>query len=571
MTTEPEYPRAFVPMSLDVADTRQLAPLFDELSSRAIRSPAELERWLLDLSELMSVIDEFGSRRYIDKSCHTEDPEIERRFLHFVETVEPFVKPRFFALQKKLLGCEHRSALTDPKYSVLLRQWQADVEVFREENVPIETEITKLVTEYDRVCGAMMVEFRGQTYTQQQLARFYEEPDRETRRQAWEAGTARRLADRETIESLFDRILPLRDKLAANAGFADFRAFAWKSLKRFDYSPDDCLRFADAIAEVCVPLVRELDARRARLLNLPGLRPWDVSCDELGRAPLRPFDPGNTGEFVAKTRMLFARISPKLAEDFDSLRRRGNLDLDSRRGKQPGGYQSTLNESRVPFIFMNAAGLHRDVETLLHEGGHAFHALAARDEPLMFLRSAPIEFCEVASMTMELFGDDHLDTFYTEPERARAVRKHLEGIVRFFPWMATIDAFQHWLYTHPGHSRADRQAEWLRVMDRFGSDLDWSGWEAARESLWQRQMHLFHAPFYYVEYGIAQLGALQLWMKSRVDPHAALAGYRAGLTLGGTRPLPELFRAAGIEFDFSVKTLRPLMNAVVEAMNDLPE
>lgn len=566
-----EYPRVFVPQSLDVADTRQLAPLFDELSSRGITSVAELEKWLLDLSELMSVIDEFGSRRYIEKSCHTDDKEIERRFLQFVEEVEPFVKPRFFELQKKLLDCPHRSALTDPKYAVLLRQWQADVEVFREENVPIETEITRLVTEYDKVCGAMMVDFRGQTYTQQQLARFFEEPDRATRQEAWEAGAKRRLQDRETIEALFERVLPLRDRLASNAGFPDFRAFAWKSLKRFDYTPDDCLRFADAIAEVCVPMVRELDARRARLLQLNTLRPWDVSCDELGRPPLRPFDPQDTDGFVGKTRSVFARISPKLAEDFDTLRRLGNLDLASRKAKQPGGYQSTLNESRVPFIFMNAAGVHRDVETLLHEGGHAFHALAARDEPLMFLRGAPIEFCEVASMSMELFADDHLDEFYNEADRARAVRKHLEGIVRFFPWMATIDSFQHWLYTNPGHSRAARRDDWLRLMDRFGSKIDWSGWEAVLESLWQRQMHLFHVPFYYVEYGIAQLGALQLWMKSRSDPHAALSGYRAGLKLGGTRPLPELFRAAGIEFDFSVKTLQPLISAVIEAMDDLPE
>jgi oligoendopeptidase F len=404
----------------------------------------------------------------------------------------------------------------------------------------------------------------------QQMARFTEEPDRTTRQEAWEASTRRRLQDRARIEDLFDKILPLRERIARNAGFDNYRAYTWKALKRFDYTPDDCVRFAESIEKTVVPLVDELDRRRAEDLKLERLRPWDLSVDPKNRPPLRPFADTDIDGFVSKTWSIFNRLSPQLAADFDVLRQRRNLDLGSRKGKQPGGYQSTLNEVREPFIFMNAAGLQRDVETLLHEGGHAFHALASRDEPLMFLRHAPMEFCEVASMAMELFGSEHLDVFYDEHNANRAKRVHFEGIIRFFPWMATIDSFQHWLYTNPGHSRQQRTKVWLELMERFGSKLDWTGWETAREAWWQRQLHLFHVPFYYVEYGIAQLGALQLWTKAKQDPQRALANYRAGLKLGGTRPLPQLFEAAGIHFDFSERTLRPLMDAVAEELRQLP-
>ena len=320
---------------------------------------------------------------------------------------------------------------------------------------------------------------------------------------------------------------------------------------------------------MCVPAVAALDRRRREDLGLPALRPWDLSVDPQGRPPLTPFRDGHTDEFIDRTKAVVARISPELAEQFETLRANGNLDLDSRRGKQPGGYQSSLGESRQPFIFMNAAGLQRDVEVLLHEAGHAVHYLAACDaQPLTFQRHAPLEFCEVASMGLELLGADHYDAVYPgrpgDAERAR--RQQLEGIVRFLPWMATIDTFQHWIYTHPGHARAERTAEWLRIVGRFGRDVDWSGHEAIRAASWQQQVHLFNSPFYYVEYGIAQVGALQLWMKSRQDPRRALANYRAALRLGGTRPLPELFAAAGLRFDFTERTLRPLVQAVIEEL-----
>ena len=563
--------RLFVPTDLDVSDVSRLEPLYQALLGRPMDTPEQLERWLNDVSELVSVVGEYGTRRYIDKSCHTDDPAIEKAYLHFVENVEPKTKPLFFRLQKKFMDSPARGRLEGTRYRMLERKWGPEVELFREENVPLETAVTKLANEYDKTMGAMVVHFRGNDYTLQQLARFIEEPDRQTRREAWEMTADRRLQDREKIERIFEQLLPLRHQIARNAGHPEFRSYSWKEKKRFDYTPEDCLRFADAIAATCVPLMDELDERRRKDLGLEKLRPWDMAVDPKNRPPLRPFKEAETDLFVDKAREIFARLSPPLAAEFETLRANRNLDLDSRKGKQPGGYQASLEEARQPFIFMNAAGVQRDVETLLHEGGHAFHMLAAAPEPLVFLREAPIEFCEVASMSMEALGCEHFDVFYADPtDAARAKRTYLEFVIRSLPWIATIDSFQHWLYTRPGHSRAERTAEWLRLMGRFYGKQDWSGYEAAREALWHRQLHLFGIPFYYIEYAIAQLGALQLWMKAKQDPRRAIANYRAALALGGTRPLPELFAAAGIRFDFSEQTLRPLMNELREELDRLP-
>jgi oligoendopeptidase F len=568
---DPRPARRFVPDGVDVAAFGQIEPLFRSLLDRPIGSTEELAQWLADASELTAVIDEFGNRRYIAKSCHTDDQQAEQAYLHFVEQIETRVKPLLFALQRKFLDCPHRSELSGPRHAMLERRWRAEVELFRDENVPLETQVIKLASEYDKLCGAMVVSFRGLEYTLQQLGRFGEEPDRPTREEAWRLHAQRRLQDREAIETIFERQLALREPIARNAGLPDYRAWCWKAYKRFDYTPDDCIALANAIERTCVPLVRRLNRQRRSDLGLDTLRPWDLAVDPQGRPPLRPFTQEQVPEFVEKTRQVFGRLSPQLAEQFDSLRANNNLDLASRKGKQPGGYQCSLEEVRQPFIFMNAVGLQRDVEVLLHEGGHAFHCLAAASEPLVFLRSAPMEFCEVASMSMELLGSEHLDVFYPDAAHAaRARRMLLEGILQFFPWMATIDLFQHWIYTHPGHTRQQRTDHWLGLLERFGADVDWSGLAEPRSALWQRQLHLFHQPFYYIEYGIAQLGAWQLWLKAMEDPRRALANYRSALSLGGTRALPELFRAAGIRFDFSAQTLGPLLAAVGEQLEALP-
>jgi len=605
-------PRAFVPQTIDLGDWPQIAPLFDQLELRAPECPsaAELERWLLDWSELNAALDEESSRRYIAMTCHTDSADAEKAYLHFVENVEPQLKPRQFALEKIYILRRdelHESQKSSPgknsgtrgtrpsemrpsedRYFVFDRDVKNHVELFRPENVPLETEEARLCQQYQKLSGSLTVNFHGAEKTLVQMARYLEEPNRALRQEAWELVAKRRLQEADNFDDIFDRQIKLRQQLARNAGFGNYRDYAFRRLGRFDYAPDDCGKFHDAVEKEIMPVMRELQAQRRAQLKLEKLRPWDLSVDPLNRPPLKPF--AQVGEMVSRTQKIFDRLDGGLAAGFRQMDDLKLLDLDNRKGKAPGGYQSTLSESRLPFIFMNAVGLQRDVETILHEAGHAFHALATRDEDLLPYRSAPIEFCEVASMSMELLGNEFIEEFYppTEVGQAsslpltgkmpvplnsadanRARRVHLEGIVAVFPWIATVDAFQHWIYTHPDHTRDERRKAWLKLMDRFGGDADWSGHETARANLWHRQLHIFLHPFYYIEYGIAQLGALQVWANSKRDKAKALGNYKKSLALGGSRPLPELFAAAGCQFEFSARTIRPLTQLLREELEKL--
>lgn len=554
----PYRARRFLPAKVDWNDWSRIAPHFDELERRAAgcRSVEDLEAWLLDWGEVRAVFSEEGARRQIAMTCHTDDAEAEKAYLHFVEAIEPHLKPRQFALEQLYLAHPLRASLPARRYEVFDKLTTTHVGLYRDANVPLETEEARVGQQYQKLSGSLTVDFHGEERTLVQMGRMLEEPDRKLRQEAWESVARRRLAEKDSFDAQFDELIGLRGRIAANSGFANYRDYAFREKGRFDYTPEDCTRFHDAIEQEIVPVLRLLQSERRQRMGLDRLRPWDLAVDPMGRAPLRPFE--KVGEMVARTHKIFERIDSELADQFREMDRLHLLDLDNRKGKAPGGYQSTLSEARLPFIFMNAVGQQRDVETILHEGGHAFHAYATRGEDFFPYRDAPIEFCEVASMSMELLGGEHLDAFYGPEEFRRARREHLEGIVETFPWIATVDAFQHWVYTHPGHSRSERAAAWNGLVERFGGDVDWSGWEEARGHAWHRQLHVFLYPFYYVEYGIAQIGALQVWLNSRRDPAAALAAYKEGLALGGSRPLPELFEKAGCRFALDRETLRPL-------------
>lgn len=568
MQTSHFAPRHFLPETIDLTDPAQLAPIFDRLDAKlgAVASVADLEAWLRDHSEVCAALAESSSLTYIAMTCQTDDPEREKAYMHIVEVVDPWLKPRQFALMQKLAQSPWFAQLP-PFYAVYRRSVETQVKIYREENVARETEVAKLTQQYQKISGSMTVQFDGQEQTLARMGRIQEEPDRPRREAAWKTVVERRLRETDKLEELFDQLLALRNEIAHAAGFTDFRAYTFANYERFDYTPEDCLRFHDAVEHHIVPLVRALQEERRRKLGVEKLRPWDLAVDPDQRPPLHPF--ADSAELLEKSHQIFAQLDPRLGEYYAVLRKQELVDLDNRKGKAPGGYQSTLAEARVPFIFMNAVGVHRDVETMLHEAGHAFHALAARELSLHAYRGAPIEFCEVASMGMELLAAPHLNLFYSVEDAKRAQRDHLEGIIKFFPWMATVDAFQHWLYTHPGHTREERKACWLALMDRFGGTEDWSGFEEARAHVWHRQLHIFEIPFYYVEYGIAQLGALQLWQAAQRDLPAALDHYLQGLSLGGSRPLPELFETTGLAFDFTDKTIAPLMGKVKEALAEL--
>ena len=570
--------RSFVPDGLDPADLDRLLPLFDRLEARALPDADAVLAWVRDYGELASVYGERGSRVHIDHACHTEDPEIEKAYLRWIEEVSPATQPRWFALTRTYLDAPGREAFeaADPKHRLIGRSWEAEASIFREANIPLQTRAAKLSKEYDTLIGRMQVAFDGREQTLQQLARYQEETDRSVREEAWTLAAERRLRDHEEISRIFGDLIAVRQEVAENADLPDYRAYAWKAKERFDYSPQDCLDFGEAIEQAVVPRVAALDRARREALGLDTLRPWDLAVDPAGRPPLRPFPEGEAGvdELLRKGRAAFAAVDPVLAELFGELKPGANLDLAARPKKRAGGFQSSLAESREPFIFMNAAGTQRDVDTLLHEGGHAFHyQWASRSEPLAVLHRAPIEFCEVASMGMELLACDHYAVFYGgDPEQAgRAKRKQLEGILRVFPWIATIDGWQHWLYTHPEASPEQRQTQWLATLSRFETgEVDFTGFEETRATRWQPQLHLFHYPFYYVEYGIAQLGALQLWRNAKQDGPGTIARYREALSLGGARTLPGLFEAAGVDFSFTAETLEPLMALVEEELAGLP-
>jgi oligoendopeptidase F len=558
----PYQPRRFVPAKIDLGDWSQVAPLFDALENQAATCSQgiALERWLMDWSELRAALDEEASRRYIAMTCHTDDADAEKAYLQFIEQIEPQVKPRQFKLEQLYVQHPSRGLLPRPRYAVFDRDTQSQVELFRPANVPLETEEAKLSQQYQKLSGSLTVQFRGEEKTLVQMGRYLEETDRDLRQEAWQLVAKRRLQEADRFDEIFDRLVQLRHRIALNAGFDNYRDYVFRKLGRFDYTPVDCERFHEAVEQKIMPVLRDVQEMRRQQLGLERLRPWDLAVDPLGRPPLRPFE--QVEQMVRRTEKIFDQLDPVLGSGFRSLGTAHLLDLENRKGKAPGGYQSTLAEARVPFIFMNAVGLQRDVETILHEAGHAFHALATQQEDLHAYRSAPIEFCEVASMSMELLGNEFLEEFYQPTEANRARRAHLEGILSILPWIATVDAFQHWIYTHPEHTRAGRRDAWDQLMQRFGGAVDWTGYAPERSNLWHRQLHIFIHAFYYIEYGIAQLGALQVWANSKRDRTQALGRYKEALALGGSRPLPELFAAAGCSFAFDGSTMAPLVALV---------
>ncbi|MGD9690982.1 MAG: M3 family oligoendopeptidase [Phycisphaerales bacterium] len=569
----------FAPPSLDATDWSQLQPLYQRLIEREVRSAADLERLVLDRSELDAAVSEASNTLYINMTCRTDDAEVKRAYLAFVETVQPRLKEVSFELDRKVAASPFGSALPRERFGVMLRDTRTAVELFRPESIPLETELTKLDQRYSELTGAMTVRFRDVEHTLPQMARYQEEPDRGVREEAWRLVAQRRLQDREEIESIFDQMLGLRARVAANAGFSDFRAYSFRAKRRYDYTPEDCMRFAEGVERHVVPTLRQLNRQRREKLGLERLRPWDMGVDVLGRPPLKPFE--TVPQMLDRTQRVFRRMDPSpggLADMLDALAARSNgsggercLDLESRKGKAPIGYQANRDRMRMPFIFMNASGVHRDVETMVHEAGHAFHALLCRDDPLLANRSEmPLEFAEVASMSMELTSLPFLDEFYSPGDADRARRLHMELLATLLPWVATIDQFQHWLYTHPGHTRAARREAWLAVRARFAEDADWAGLEEIHASMWQRQGHLFGAPFYYIEYGIAQLGALQLYGSYTRDPSGTIRRYKEALALGASRPLPDLFAAAGLDFDFSPAKIERAWSAVERDLAQLP-
>ncbi len=557
-----KLPRNYLPADFEVKDWETLEPYFKELLDRNIDTIQELEKWLKDHSELEAVVNENACWRQIRMTCDTENSKLEEAFNFFYMEIQPKIQPFADALNKKLINLPLTNQLDKEKYFTYLRSIRKNIELFREENIQLQAELAVMQQQYGVITGKMTVTVNGQEYTLQQATKFLQSHDRNLREEVYRKIQERRLQDKDALNSLFNNLVEKRNQEALNAGFPNFRDYRFKELGRFDYSQKECIAFHEAVKQHVLPLINILYQKKKEKLGLDQLRPWDTEAEPQGIEPLKPFKTGE--ELLDKTIECFTRLRPFFGDCLKKMDEIKHLDLDSRKGKAPGGYNCPLAESGAPFIFMNAAGQMHDVTTMVHEGGHAVHSFLAHPLELNGFKEYPMEIAEVASMSMELFSMDHWNVFFDEEEELnRAKEHHLSRVITIFPWIAVIDKFQHWIYENPNHSIEERTSKWIQVLDEFKDDvIDYSGLDQYRSNMWQRQLHLFEVPFYYIEYGIAELGAIGMWMQFKQDRQKALDNYCEALSLGGTKTLPQLFETAGLQFDFSPEKIKVLMEFV---------
>ncbi len=554
--------RHFLPQNFTVTNWAALEPYFKTLLAQEITSKEHLEEWLLNISELEAAVNEDACWRQIKMTCDNENVALEEAFNFFCTEIEPHIKPYSDALNKKLMASTFLPLLNQEQYLTYLRSTNNSIALYREENISLQAEVSVLEQQFGQITGAMMVTVNGEEFTLQQAAKFLESEDRNLREEVYRKIQTRRLEDKEKLNNLYDTLLGLRNNIAINAGFKNYRDYRFKELGRFDYTKEDCYKFHDAVKLHVMPLVNEIYKNKKAKLGLKTLRPWDLEAEPAGTKPLRPFKTGE--ELLEKSIACFTKLRPFFGACLQRMKDMQHLDLESRKGKSPGGYNCPLAESGAPFIFMNAAGQMNDVTTMVHEGGHAIHSFLAHPLPLTGFKEYPMEIAEVASMAMELFSMTHWDTFFDNAtDLAKAKEHQLERTITIFPWIAIIDKFQHWLYENPTHTNEERTAIWVATVGEFTDDVvDYSGLNNFRQNAWQRQLHLFEVPFYYIEYGIAQLGAIGMWMQYKQNAEKALDNYCTALSLGGTKTLPELYKAAGLEFDFSPEKIKVLMDFV---------
>ena len=559
-------PRHFLPDNFEVTNWQNLEPFFKELLSRNIDTQQTLEKWLKDQSELEAVISEDACWRQIKMTCDTENKALEDAFNFFCMEIQPNIEPYSDALNKKLLNHPLAAGLDIKKYFTYLRSLRKSIELFRAENIPLQAELSVMQQQYGVVTGKMTVSINGQEYTLQQASKFLESNDRNLREEAYRKIQERRLEDKVSLSELYNQLIQKRNQQAINAGFANYRDFRFKELGRFDYTKEDCFAFHEAVKQHVLPLVNIIYKKKKEKLGLAVLRPWDLDAEPQGTVPLRPFK--TSEELINKSIECFTKLRPFFGDCLKKMQELKHLDLESRIGKAPGGYNCPLAESGAPFIFMNASGQMNDVTTMVHEGGHAVHSFLAHPLELSGFKEYPMEIAEVASMAMELFSMDHWEVFFSNKEELKRAKEHqLERVITIFPWIAVIDKFQHWVYENPQHTTAERINNWNAILLEFqDSVIDYSGLENYRSNMWQRQLHLFEVPFYYIEYGIAQLGAIGMWMQFKNDKQKALDNYCTALSLGATLTLPDLYITAGLKFDFSPEQIKVLMAFVKEQM-----
>jgi len=559
--------RSFIPADLKIKKWADIEPYFTELNERKITSLKEFEKWLSDVNELVAILSEEQAWRYIHLSRNTADKSLEETYLDFVKNIAPHVSEAGFDINKKYYASSLREELDKSRYKIYDQSVANEIELFRKENVAIKAEIAAESKKFSAISGSLSVTIDGEELTLQQASKYLFDLNREKRKEAFEKSCEARYQKNEEFDELFNILVKKRHQIATNAGFDNYRDYMFRALGRFDYSVSDVEVFHNSIRDQILPVVEESNRVRKGKLGLDVLRPYDLNVDEDGKEALKPVENGE--ELIDKTIECFRRIKPELGNYLQIMKDNEYLDLESRMGKAPGGYNYPLQETGIPFIFMNASGVFRDLVTMVHEGGHAIHSFVTRDLPYVIDKSTPSEVAELASMSMELISMEHWDVFFEDEEELRRAKyKQLSGVLDILPWIATISKFQHWIYVNPEHSVAERDEAWLRIYNEFSDKtVDWTGYEKYRTKWWQRQSHIFDVPFYYIEYAIAQLGSIAVYRNYKKNREEGLNNYLEALKLGYTKSVPEIYERAGIKFDFGSEYISELASFIQEESN----
>ncbi len=561
--------RNFISEDIKIKSKDDILPYLKDLKERTINSAEELLRWWTDKSETEAFLEEDMAWRYIKMTCDTENEHLAEQFNFFVSEIEPLVSEYSDLLDKKLINCKFLNELDHEKYHIAIKKVKRSIELFRKENIEIFSKLQQKEREFGAISGAMTVIYNNEEMTLQKAGNFLKDTDRTIRKEIFELIQKRRFDDHDKLNNLLSELIVLRHQAAKNAGFENYRDYMHSALNRFDYTIDDCIMFHNSVKEEVMPIINEIYKIRKEKLNYTVLMPYDTSVDPDLEPALKPFSDGK--ELIDKAIQVFSKIRPQYGEYLKTMKDNSYLDLDSRKGKAPGGYNYPLYESNIPFIFMNATGNQRDLETMMHEGGHAVHSFLSSNLELLDFKSLPSEVAELASMSMELISSEFWNIFYSnEKDLKRAKRTHLEGVLSVLPWIAAIDKFQHQLYLNPNHNFEERKMIWNSVAKEFDTHIvEWKGYEEYYSTAWQRQMHIFEVPFYYIEYGIAQLGAVAVWRNFKKNPTKALDDYENALKLGYSVPIPEIYKTADIEFNFSKEYIAELMNFVKNELDKL--
>lgn len=560
--------RRFVSEDLIIDSWSKIEPLFESLLNREILSAKHLERWMLDRSELEAVLEEDMAWRYIKMNIDTTDKNLGDRFTFWIKEISPKIAPYSHQLNVKLVENTFLNELDSDKYKIYLRGVKKSIEIFREDNIPLYTEMEEKQQEYGAISAKMSIEVDGETITMQKAAQFLKDTNREKREEVYHKISERRLEDKEKLDVLFDELIALRQEIAKNAGYRNYRDYMFAALGRFDYTATDCYSFHTAIEQEIVPIITSFEEKRKEKLGLENYKAWDTSVDANGKESLKPFEGGDI--LTDKSIECFNRLNPYFGECLSTMKEMKHLDLESKNGKAPGGFMYPLYEIGVPFIYMNAVGSQRDVVTMVHEVGHAVHSFLSRNLSMTEFKSTPSEVAELASMSMELLSMKHWDVFYdNEEDLKRAKREQLEKALEGLPWIAAIDKFQHWIYT-TDHTAEQRREQWMEISSELGNQVvNWEGQEDSLANQWQKQLHLYEVPFYYIEYGMAQLGAIAMWREYIINGEVALDNYTKALKLGYTKSIGEIYETAGIQFDFSVNYVKELSEFIKTQLSEI--